>query len=60
MSPTASLPPDVTGDEAEILWTAAGRPFVRTSDEAFADLPWISSLAVTVRAAFGCIEVATG
>jgi hypothetical protein len=30
------------------------------SSEAFADQPWISSLAVTVRAAFGCIEVATG
>jgi hypothetical protein len=30
------------------------------SSEAFADQPWISSLAVTVRAAFRCIEVATG
>lgn len=24
--------------------------------EAFADQPWVSNLAVTVRAAFGCIE----
>jgi hypothetical protein len=30
------------------------------STEAFADQPWISNLAVTVRAAFRCIEVATG
>ena len=26
------------------------------SGEAFADQPWVSNLAVTVRAAFGCIE----
>jgi len=34
-----TLPPDVTGDEAEIHWTATGRPFVRTDDTAFVDLP---------------------
>lgn len=39
MSPRATLPPDVTGEEAEILWTPAGRPFVRTPDDAFAGLP---------------------
>lgn len=36
---TAVLPPDVSPDEADILWTAAGRPFVRTPDQCFADLP---------------------
>ncbi len=30
------------------------------SSEAFADQPWVSILGVTVRAAFGCIEVETG
>jgi hypothetical protein len=29
------------------------------SSEAFADQPWVSNLGVTVRAAFGCIEVET-
>ena len=38
MSATPDLPPDVSADEAEIHWTDAGRPFVRTPDEAFADL----------------------
>ena len=33
------LPPDVTGEEAEIHSTNSGRPFVRTDDAAFADLP---------------------
>lgn len=37
--PTPDLPPDVADDDAEILWTEAGRPFVRTPDECFADLP---------------------
>jgi len=36
---TPDLPPDVSPDDADILWTAAGRPFVRTPDECFADLP---------------------
>jgi haloalkane dehalogenase len=36
---TADLPPDVTPDDAEISWTDRGRPFVRTPDERFADLP---------------------
>ena len=36
---TPDLPPDVSADDAEILWTAAGRQFVRTPDECFADLP---------------------
>ncbi len=36
---TPDLPPDVRADEAEILWTDGGRPFVRTPDERFADLP---------------------
>jgi len=31
-----------------------------TSTEAFADQPWVSNLGVSVRAAFGCIEVETG
>jgi hypothetical protein len=31
-----------------------------TSGEAFADQPWISSFGVTVRAAFGCVEMETG
>jgi len=39
MTATPNLPPDVTGDEAEIQWTTSGRPFVRTDDAAFADLP---------------------
>ncbi|MEM8747982.1 MAG: haloalkane dehalogenase [Actinomycetota bacterium] len=39
MTTSADLPPDVTGAEAEIHWTSAGRPFVRTDDAAFADLP---------------------
>lgn len=30
------------------------------SGEAFADQPWVSNLGVTVRAAFGCVEVETG
>ncbi|MDW3220538.1 MAG: haloalkane dehalogenase [Acidimicrobiales bacterium] len=33
------LPPDVSADEAEIHRTASGRPFVRTPDECFDDLP---------------------
>lgn len=33
------LPPDVSSDDAEILWTTTGRPFVRTPDECFANLP---------------------
>lgn len=33
------LPPDVEPDDAEIMRTATGRPFVRTPDERFADLP---------------------
>ena len=36
---TPDLPPDVSADDADILWTDAGRPFVRTPDECFADLP---------------------
>ncbi len=36
---TPDLPPDVSPDDADILWTAAGRPFVRTPDECFTDLP---------------------
>lgn len=38
MTSTPDLPPDVSADEAEIRWTDAGRPFVRTPDDAFADL----------------------
>jgi len=34
-----TLPPDVSGEEAKIHWTATGRPFVRTDDAAFASLP---------------------
>ena len=33
------LPPDVRADDAEILWTDSGRPFVRTPDECFTELP---------------------
>lgn len=33
------LPPDVSADEAEIHWTDAGRPFVRTPDACFDGLP---------------------
>lgn len=36
---TPTLPPDVSADDAEILWTDAGRPYVRTPDDAFGDLP---------------------
>lgn len=36
---TLDLPPDVSPDDADILRTDAGRPFVRTPDECFADLP---------------------
>lgn len=39
MTKQATLPPDVSGTEAEIRWTSAGRPYVRTDDAAFADLP---------------------
>lgn len=37
--PTPVLPLDVSADDAEILWTTSGRPFVRTPDECFANLP---------------------
>ncbi len=30
------------------------------SSEEFADQPWVSSLGITVRVAFGCVEVETG
>ena len=30
------------------------------SGEAFADQPWVSGLGITVRVAFGCVEVDTG
>jgi hypothetical protein len=30
------------------------------SSEEFADQPWISGLGITVRVAFGCVEVETG
>ena len=30
------------------------------SSEAFANQPWVSNLAITVRVAFGCVEVETG
>jgi hypothetical protein len=33
------LPPDVSADDADIHWTDAGRPFVRTPDECFDGLP---------------------
>ena len=33
------LPPDVDADEADIRWTAAGRPYVRTPDQRFEGLP---------------------
>ncbi len=36
---TPDLPPDVSPDDADIRWTDSGRPFVRTPDECFADLP---------------------
>lgn len=39
MTQTPDLPPDVTGDEAEVRWTTSGRPYVRTDDDAFDDLP---------------------
>ncbi|MFA9566481.1 MAG: alpha/beta fold hydrolase, partial [Acidimicrobiales bacterium] len=38
-----TLPPDVSVDDAEILGTSSGRPFVRTPDECFdgiPDFPW--------------------
>ncbi len=38
MSAPPDLPPDVSSDEAEIRWTDGGTPYVRTPDEAFADL----------------------
>ncbi len=37
---TADLAPDVSPDDAEIRWTDSGRPFVRTPDECFVDLPY--------------------
>ncbi|MCP4084849.1 MAG: hypothetical protein GY745_07325 [Actinomycetia bacterium] len=39
MRPSPTLPPDVTGDEAKIQWTGTGRQFVRSPDQAFADIP---------------------
>ena len=36
---TIDLPSDVTEADAEIQWTDSGRPFVRTPDECFDDLP---------------------
>ena len=39
MNGPPTLPPDVSIDDAEILWTATGRPFVRTPDECFEGLP---------------------
>ncbi len=36
---TPILPPDVSATDAEILSTAAGRPYVRTPDAQFVDLP---------------------
>ena len=36
---TAILPPDVSAHEAEVLCPTGGRPFVRTPDAAFADIP---------------------
>jgi len=39
MTGTAQLPPDVSAADAEILWTEGGRPFVRTPDDAFTDVP---------------------
>lgn len=38
-APAMTLPPDVTGEESDVLWSETGRPFVRTDDSAFADLP---------------------
>jgi haloalkane dehalogenase len=34
-----TLPPDVDANDVDIRWTANGRPFVRTPDECFDDLP---------------------
>ncbi|MFT5201313.1 MAG: haloalkane dehalogenase [Candidatus Aldehydirespiratoraceae bacterium] len=48
MSNTPVLPPDVSADDAEILWTESGRPFVRTADAAFdglPDYPWSANYA---------------
>lgn len=45
---TPELPPDVSVDDAEILWTESGRPFVRTDDSAFdglPDFPWAPNYA---------------
>ncbi|MFN3256463.1 MAG: haloalkane dehalogenase [Ilumatobacter sp.] len=39
MNQHATLPPDVSADDAEILWTATGRPFVRTPDDCLDGLP---------------------
>ncbi len=42
------LPPDVSADDAEIHWTASGRPFVRTPDQCFdaiPDFPWAPNFA---------------
>ena len=36
---TPNLPPDVAATDAEIRWTAAGRPYVRTPDDRFDGLP---------------------
>lgn len=33
MNQRLTLPPDVSANDAEILWTTAGHPFVRTPDE---------------------------
>lgn len=38
-TPEIDLPPDVGSHDAEILLSNNGRPFVRTADECFADLP---------------------
>lgn len=39
MTTTPNLTPDLTGTEAEIHRTASGRPYVRTDDAEFDDLP---------------------
>jgi haloalkane dehalogenase len=39
MTTPPNLTPDLTGTEAEIRWTASGRPYVRTDDAEFDDLP---------------------
>ncbi|MCH9709394.1 MAG: hypothetical protein K0U69_07755 [Actinomycetia bacterium] len=60
---TADLAPDVSPDDAEIRWTDSGRPFVRTPDECFVDLPyypWAPNYAEVDRMRMHYVEAGVG